>query len=96
MLLKSIRNERGPSPSEFPPGPAPPSPLLQYGKGSVNYSKADPFSCPAPGRSAAPEDEFSRQDRELETILLKPRGAIPVPGAPRRAPRQDSVDRAAP
>jgi hypothetical protein len=98
-----------PPPTPAPPHPHPPQPSPSppkkpritigsledlYGKGNVNYAKADAYSCPAPGRSALPEE--AREELRLRTVLRKPIGAVPVPGVAPRAAAQESVDPEAP
>jgi hypothetical protein len=72
-----------------------------YGNGSVDYSKAEPFTCPTAPAAASTTmsvtEAAARGEKQLLAVKLrKPIGALPVPGRARRAPLQTSVDPAAP
>jgi hypothetical protein len=68
----------------------------QYGDGSVDYSKADSFSCPAkivaPGSAAAAD--ATPTGTLLRTIVRKAVKSVPIPGRPEREPLKSSVDTA--
>jgi hypothetical protein len=84
----------GPAYPQAPACPAHLPPAFQYGPGSVDYSKADPYTCgstsvlaPTNATSAArgprPEGVFKRRT---------PIASLPIPNVPERAPLQTSVN----
>jgi hypothetical protein len=73
-----------PFPTRRPPRPPPPA---QYGAGSVDYSKADPYTCGQSSIVASAAD--APKDDNIE--LLLPVGGLPVPNVPERAPLLTSV-----
>lgn len=65
-----------------------------YGAGSVDYAKAEPYSCPSTSVLAPQSASANRLRGRL--IATEPKAYFPVAGRPRIAPLQTSVDPTAP
>jgi hypothetical protein len=60
-----------------------------YGPGSVDYSKADPYTCGQTNIVGAAAEEPGKEDN---IKLLLPVGHIAIPNVPEREPLQTTVD----